>query len=154
MYKCNKAVKKTAQIFCLKWYTVMMMTMTMTTMMMMTFIWVDPVQTWCEWTTWGTHLLISTTLDWTWRTVTHTYCFYLLLNCDGNRRKGFLTYPFENNIEWAALSEFWGLNINTNKSELTKWFFPSYWNFTLKILDSSVFLARLLEVNEKRKLIN
>ena len=87
-------------------------------------------------------------------TVTHTYCFYPLLNSDGNRRKGFLTCPFENSIEWVALSEFCGLNINTNKSELTKWFLPSYWNFTLKILDSSVFLTRLLEVNEKRKLIN
>ena len=149
MYKCNKAVKKTAQIFCLKWYMMMMMMM-----VMMTFMWVDPVQTWCEWTTWGTPLFISTTLDWTWRTVTHTYCFYPLLNSDGNRRKGFLTCSFENSIEWVALSEFCGLNINTNKSELTKWFLPSYWNFTLKILHSSVFFTRLLEVNEKRKLIN
>ena len=109
MYKCNKAVKKTAQILSLKWYMMMMMMM-----VMMTFMWVDPVQTWCEWTTWGTPLFISTTLDWTWRTVTHTYCFYPLLNSDGNRRKGFLTCPFENSIEWVALSEFCRLNINTN----------------------------------------
>ena len=109
MYKCNKAVKKTAQILSLKWYMMMMMMM-----VMMTFMWVDPVQTWCEWTTWGTPLFTSTTLDWTWRTVTHTYCFYPLLNSDGNRRKGFLTCPFENSIEWVALSEFCGLNINTN----------------------------------------
>lgn len=107
MYKCNKAVKKTAQILSLKWYMMMMM-------VMMTFMWVNPVQTWCEWTTWGTPLFTSTTLDWTWRTVTHTYCFYPLLNSDGNRRKGFLTCPFENSIEWVALSEFCGLNINTN----------------------------------------
>ena len=109
MYKCNKAVKKTAQILSLKWYMMMMMMM-----VMMTFMWVDPVQTWCEWTTWGTPLFISTTLDWTWRTVTHTYCFYPLLNSDGSRRKGFLTCPFENSVEWVALSEFCGLNINTN----------------------------------------
>ena len=141
MYKCNKAVKKTAQIFCLKWYTMMMMMMTFMSQSCSNLMWMDNL---------GNTPLTEHEGLWL------TYCFYPLLNSDGNRRKGFLTCPFENSIEWVALSEFCGLNINRNKSELpvTNLFFPSYWNFTLRILDSSVFLGRLLEVNEKRKLIN